>query len=398
VIKIAARVAGLAESATLAIDSKAKQMQAAGEDVVNFTAGEPDFDTPVHVKEAAKKALDAGKTKYAACAGLVELRKLLCEKLEKENNLTYKPSDIVVSCGAKHSLFNIIMTIVDRGDQILIPAPYWVSYYEMVNAAEGVPVVLPTTAEEQFKITPEQLEKACTPRTRAVFINSPSNPTGAVYTEAELRALADVIVKKDILCISDEIYEKLLYDGVKHVSIASFNEQIKERTVTVNGFSKAFSMTGWRLGYAAGPAQIMSATNTLQSHSTSNATTFAQWGAVEAMSGPQDELEKMRVAFDVRRKRMVELLRGIAGVTCNMPGGAFYAFPDLSAYYGKGVDGKTFTDSLQLAEYLLMEAKASVVPGVAFGAEKHMRFSYALADANIEKGLKRIAEALAKLS
>jgi aspartate aminotransferase len=396
-IKIAPRVANLAESATLAIDAKAKQMKAAGEDVVNFTAGEPDFDTPQHIKNAAKKALDEGKTKYAPCAGLLELRKLVCEKFRQDNGLEYSPAEVLVSIGAKHSLFNIIMTIVDRGDQVLIPAPYWVSYVEMVRAAEGVPVILPTTAEENFKITAEQLERACTPRTVAVLLNSPSNPTGSVYTADELRSLADVIVKKDLLCISDEIYEKLVYDNVEQVSIASFNPQIKDRTIVVNGFSKAFSMTGWRLGYAAGRKEIISAMNTLQSHSTSNATTFAQWGAVEALTSPKDELEKMRKAFDERRKLMVERLNAIPAVTCTMPGGAFYAFPDFSAYFGKSANGKIIENSMQLAEHLLDTAKVSVVPGVAFGAEKHMRFSYALSNSDIEKGISRISEAVQKL-
>ncbi|MGI8905178.1 MAG: pyridoxal phosphate-dependent aminotransferase [Candidatus Sumerlaeaceae bacterium] len=387
----------MSESVTLAIDAKCKAMMAQGVDVVNFAAGEPDFDTPGQVKEAAKAALDAGKTKYVASGGLPDLKSAICDKLRSDNGLDYKPSQILVSIGAKHSLFNIIMTIVDQGDQVLIPSPYWVSYYDMVHAAEGVPVLLPTTAEQDFKITPEQLEASITPRTVAIILNSPSNPTGAVYTEQELRALAAVIIKNNILCISDEIYEKLMYDGVKHFSIAATSPEMKDRTLVVNGFSKAFSMTGWRLGYTAGPQEIMSAMNTLQSHSTSNATTFAQWGGVEAMRNTADDVEKMRAAFDERRKVLVVALNEIPGVRCNLPRGAFYAFPDMSAHFGKSFNGTPITGSMELAEYLLMEGRVSIVPGIAFGAEKHMRFSYANSMENLKRGVERIREALGKL-
>jgi len=395
--KIAARVAALSESVTLAIDAKCKGMTAQGIDVINFAAGEPDFDTPAVAKEAAKKALDAGKTKYVASGGLPDLKTAIIEKLKQDNGLEYKPSQIVVSTGAKHSLFNIIMTIVDHGDQVLIPSPYWVSYYDMVQAAEGVPVLLPTTAAEDFKITPAQLDAAITPRTVAVLINSPSNPTGSVYSEAELRALAEVIEKRNILCISDEIYEKLMYDGMKHFSIAAATPAMKERTLVVNGFSKAFSMTGWRLGYTAGPQDILSAMNTLQSHSTSNATTFSQWGGVEALRSTAEEVEKMRQAFDERRKFLVGALNEIPGVKCNMPKGAFYAFPDMSSYHGKSFNGKTISGSMDLAEYLLTEGKVSLVPGVAFAADNHQRLSYANSMANLQKGVERIREALGKL-
>jgi aspartate aminotransferase len=397
-IKLAARVANLSESVTLAIDAKAKAMKSQGIDVVNFGAGEPDFDTPAHIKEAAKKALDAGKTKYAPAAGLVELKTALAEKFERDNGLSYKPSQISVNVGGKHSLFNAIMALVDRGDQVIIPAPYWVSYYEMVHAAEGVPVILPATAEEGFKISPQALEAAITPRTVAVILNSPSNPTGSVYSPAELEALADVIIKKDITCISDELYEYLVYDNHVHVSIAGVRPGMLERTLVVNGFSKAYSMTGWRLGYCAGPQNLINAINTLQSHSTSNATTFCQWAALDALKGSQEEVQKMRAAFDERRKLLVEGLRAIPGVNCIMPGGAFYAFPDMSAFHGrKTPDGKVISDSLQLAEYVLDDAKVGIVPGAAFGADAHQRFSYATSNANIEKGLARLKESLAKL-
>jgi aspartate aminotransferase len=397
VAKISARVNGLSNSVTLAIDAKAKAMIADGIDVVNFAAGEPDFDTPANVKEAAKKALDTGKTKYVASAGLPALRDAICEKLQRDNNLTYKPGQILVSVGAKHSLFNIIMTIVDRGDEVIIPSPYWVSYYDMVRAAEGEPVIVETTAEAGFKMTPEQLEAAITPKTVAVFINSPSNPTGAVYSEAELRALAEVIVRKDIICISDEIYEKLVYGGTKAFSIASISDEVAARTLTVNGFSKAYSMTGWRLGYTAGPADIISAMGKLQSHSTSNATSFAQFGAIEALKNTTDEVEKMRVAFDERRRYLVGALNELPAVKCNMPDGAFYAFPDFSAYHDKSFNGTPIKDSMGLAQYILTEGRTSIVPGVAFGAEKHQRFSYANSLENLKKGVDRIAEALANL-
>lgn len=388
----------MSESITLAIDAKCKAMMAQGVDVVNFAAGEPDFDTPGQVKNAAKAALDAGKTKYVASGGLPDLKSVICEKLKADNGLDYKPSQILVSVGAKHSLFNIMMTIVNKGDQVLIPSPYWVSYYDMVRAAEGVPVLLPTTAKQDFKITPDQLAAAITPRTVALLINSPSNPTGAVYSEQELRALADVVVKANILCISDEIYEKLMYDGMKHFSIAATSPEMKERTLVVNGFSKAFSMTGWRLGYTAGPQNVLSAMNTLQSHSTSNATTFAQWGGVEAIRNTAEDVEKMRTAFDERRKYLVGALNEIPGAHCNMPKGAFYAFPDMSAHFGKSFVGTKITGSMELAEYLLMEGKVSIVPGIAFGADKHMRFSYANSMENLKKGVERIREALGQLS
>lgn len=395
--KISARVNGLSESVTLAIDAKAKAMLADGIDVVNFAAGEPDFDTPTQVKDAAKKALDTGKTKYVASGGLPALKDAICEKFQKDNNLTYKPGQVLVSVGAKHSLFNVIMTIVDRGDEVIIPSPYWVSYYDMVRAAEGTPVIVEAPAEAGFKMTPEQLEAAITPKTVAVFINSPSNPTGAVYSEAELRALADVIVKHKILCISDEIYEKLVYGDTKHFSIASIGEDIYNLTLTVNGFSKAYSMTGWRLGYTAGPADLLAGMSKLQSHSTSNATSFAQFGGIEALKNTDAEVETMRKAFDERRQYLVNALNAIPGIKCPTPDGAFYAFPDFSAYHGKSFNGTAINDSMALAQYILTEGKVSIVPGVAFGAEKHQRFSYANSLENLKKGVERIGEALANL-
>lgn len=395
-IKVADRVAAMAPSVTLAIDAKAKEMQASGIDVVNFGAGEPDFDTPEAIKDACVAALKAGKTKYCAAAGLPELKTALAKKFKEENGLDYKPAQISVNVGGKHSLYNAIMTMVNPGDEVIIPAPYWVSYYEMVRGAQGIPVVLRADASTEFKITPEQLAAACTEKTVCVLLNSPSNPTGGVYTPAELEALAKVIVEKDILCISDELYEKMVYDGAVHVSIATFPGMF-ERTLTVNGFSKAYSMTGWRLGYCAGPLPIINGMNNLQSHSTSNATTFVQYAALEALKLPREVLENFVVAFDKRRKFVIDLLNKIPGVTCNVPTGAFYVFPDFSAYHGKKFNGKVIEGSLDLASYILAEAKVGIVPGAAFGVDAYQRISYATSEAKLQEGVRRIAEALAQL-
>ena len=395
-IKIADRVAAMAPSVTLAIDSKAKEMQANGIDVVNFGAGEPDFDTPEAVKEACIAALKAGKTKYCAASGLPELKNALTDKLMRDNGLSYKPSQITVNVGGKHSLYNAIMSLINPGDEVIIPAPYWVSYYEMVRGAQGIPVVLPADASTEFKITPGQLAAAVTPKTVAVLINSPSNPTGAVYTGQELEALAKVIVEKDIFCISDELYEKMVYDGVKHVSIATF-PGMYERTLTINGFSKAYSMTGWRLGYAAGPQVLINAINNLQSHSTSNATTFVQYAALEALKLPCEVLNAFITAFDNRRKYVLELLKELPDVKCAIPKGAFYVFPDFSAYYGKSFKGKKIKNSLDFAEYILEEANVGIVPGAAFGIDAYQRISYATAEAKLKEGIRRIGEALKKL-
>jgi aspartate aminotransferase len=397
VIRIAGRVATLSESVTLGIDAKAKQMQADGLDFVNLGAGEPDFETPQAIREAATRALEAGKTRYTRSAGILELREAICDKLSQDNQLAYEPSQILVSFGAKHSLFNAIQTIVDRGDQVIIPTPCWPSYVQMVYAAEGVPVLVPTRAESGFKITPELLRSACTPRTVALVINSPGNPTGCVYTPEELHALAEVIISKDILCLSDELYEKLVYDDARHVSIASLEPGMADRTLVINGFTKAFSMSGWRLGYCAGPESIIAAMNTLQGHSTSNTTTFVQWAGIEALRGPTQEIEKMREAFDLRRKYLVGRLNAIPGISCTLPQGAFYAFPDMAAYHGRTHGSRTIRDSLDLADFLLEEARTGVVPGAAFGADRHQRFSYATTLQNLEKGLNRIEEALRKL-
>jgi len=381
-------------SPTLAIDSKAKKLISEGVDVVSFAAGEPDFDTPQNVKAAAIRAIEAGVTKYTPVPGTLELQKAICEKLKKDNGLEYAPSQIIVSMGAKHSIYNVIMTLCNPGDEVIIPVPYWVSYPDQVKLADGVPVYVQTDESSGFKMTGEMLKAAITPKTRLLILNSPSNPTGAVYSRAELEEIASIVVESGIYVISDEIYEKMIYGANKHVSIASFNSEIKKLTITVNGLSKSHSMTGWRIGYTAAEQEIISGMSRIQSHSTSNPVSFAQKGAVEALCGPQESVEIMRKEFDKRRKIIVAGLCAIPGIRCTDPGGAFYVFPNVSALYGKTFKGKTITGSDAFAEYLLDEARVALVPGSGFGADQNVRLSYAISMANIKKGLERIAEAL----
>jgi aspartate aminotransferase len=375
-------------SVSLAITSKAKALAAAGEAVCSFAAGEPDFDTPEVIKAAAAEALARGETKYTPASGLMALRVAIAEKLEQENGLTYAPEQIVVSNGAKHSLFNIFMAILNPGDEVLIPAPYWLSYPEMVKIAGGTPVIVATDEARDFKVTPEALEASITNKTRAIVVNSPSNPIGVVYSGDELRALAEIAVKHDLLIISDEIYEKMIYDGIKHVSIGSFGDEVFKRTVTINGFSKAFSMTGWRLGYFAAPTAIVKVAGTLQSHSTSGPNTFAQYGGIAALKSAAGDVAGMVAAFDDRREFMYERLAAIEGVTCVKPQGAFYMLPNISSF---GIDSVTF------ASRLLEDAKVAVVPGAAFGADANIRMSYACSKENIEEGVSRLANFVAKL-
>ena len=380
-MKLAARVGQVTPSLTLAIDAKAKAMKASGIDICSFSAGEPDFDTPAHIKAAAKLALDAGKTKYGPAAGELKLREAIARKLKTDNNLDYAAENIIVTNGGKHSLYNLMVALLNPGDEVIIPAPYWLSYPEMVTLAGGVSAIVPTDEGTGYKITPEQLRKACTPQTRLFVLNSPSNPTGMVYTPDEIRALAEVVVERDILVVADEIYEKILYDGAEHLSIGSLGKEIFERTIVSNGFAKAYSMTGWRLGYLAGPKDLIKATVTLQSHSTSNVCTFAQYGAIAALEGPQDSVEEMRQAFAKRREVMLELLNSIPGVYCPKPDGAFYMFPNIS---------KTGLKSREFCEGLLESQQVAAVPGIAFGADDCIRLSYATDMATIEKGMARL--------
>jgi aspartate aminotransferase len=379
--KISQRAASLSPSLTLAIDSKAKQMKAEGQDVVGFGAGEPDFDTPQHIKDAAAKALADGFTKYTPASGIPELRQAIADKHKRENGLTYKPSQIIVSCGGKHSCYNVIMATCEPGDEVIIPAPYWLSYPEMVKLAGATPVILETTDKTEFKLTPERLRAAITPRTRLFILNSPNNPTGSVYTPDEIKALGDVCVEKGILIMSDEIYEHLLYDGAIHKSVASFSQAHCEHTIIVHGFAKGWSMTGWRLGWCAAPEPIAKAIDAIQSHSTSNATSFAQKGAVAALTGPQDHLPKWLAEFSRRRGYAWKKLNSIPGISCVNAKGAFYLFPNIA---GTGLKSTEFCARLLEAE------KVAAVPGIAFGADDYLRVSYATSMANIEKGLDRI--------
>ena len=379
--RISQRASALSPSLTLAIDSKAKQMKADGQDVVGFGAGEPDFDTPQHIKDAAAKALAAGFTKYTPAAGIPELRQAIADKHKRENGLTYKPSQVIVSCGGKHSCYNVIIATCQEGDEVIIPAPYWLSYPEMVKLAGAKPVIVETTDKTEFKITPEVLRRTITPRTRLFIFNSPSNPTGSVYTPDEIKALGDVCVEKGVLIMSDEIYEHLLYDGMTTKSMASFSPAHYEHTIIVHGFAKAWSMTGWRLGWCAAPEPIAKAIDAIQSHSTSNPTSFAQKGAVAALTGPQDHLKTWLAEFDKRRKFAHQKLNSIPGISCVNAKGAFYLFPNIS---------KTGLKSTEFCAKLLESEKVAAVPGIAFGADDYLRISYATSMANIEKGLERI--------
>jgi len=381
VIGLSDRIHHITPSMTFAIASAAKQLSAQGVDVCNFGVGEPDFITPHHIREAAKTALDRGLTKYSPIAGVPELRQLIAAKLQRENHLAYEAGQILVSTGGKQALYNMLLAILGPGDEALIPAPYWVTYPEIVKLSGATPVILKTTQATDYKITPSQLTAAITARTRVLILNSPSNPTGAVYTRDEMQALADVLVAHNVAVLSDEIYEKLIYDDVQHTSIGSFNSEIFDLTITCNGFSKAYAATGWRLGYAAAPLHIIKGATALQSHSTSGANTFAQAGAVAALQGSQAEVVKMRDIFQQRRDIIVAGLKAIKGISCQLPQGAFYVFPDISA---------TGLDSMQFCKRLLDQEHVAAVPGVAFGADSNIRISYATDTDTIEKGLTRL--------
>lgn len=396
-VRLSIRAGKIQPSPTLAVTMKAQALRAQGVDVIGFGAGEPDFDTPEHIKGAAIEALQRGDTKYTPVGGTMALKKAITLRLESDFGVVYKPSEVVVGCGAKHVLFNLFQVLLDPGDEVVIPAPYWVSYPEMVTLAEGTPVIVSTSAAQDFKLSPAALDAAITARTRAVILNSPSNPTGTAYSEAELRALAEVCVRRDVLIVSDEIYAALTYDGRKPVCVAALSPEIRKHTLTVNGASKAYAMTGWRIGYACGAEPIVRAVTDLQSQSTSNPCSISQAAAVAAFSGPQDCIADMAVQFQKRRDRMVELLRAIPGVQCNTPGGAFYTFPDVSAYcQSSGLGERRGSDAL--CELLLDRFHVALVAGASFGAEGFVRLSYATSMANIEKGLQRLSEGLRSLA
>ncbi len=392
---IAERLKKVAPSLTLAIDSKAKQMINDGVDVVSFGAGEPDFNTPENIKEAGINAIKANKTRYTPASGIPELKAAVAEKFKRENGLEYKPSDIVISCGAKHSLYNIFTAILNPGDEVIIFSPYWVSYEEQVKIADGIPVFVRLDEPRNFEIDFNLLEKKITRKTKAMIVNSPSNPAGTVLSADSLKKLAEIALKHKLLIISDEIYEKLIYNGKKQISIASFSPEVKAQTIVVNGVSKTYAMTGWRIGYLASDIkEIVSAIDNLQSHSTSNPATMTQAAAVEALKTPDSVVQAMVSEFDKRRRHIMKRLDGIPGLTYVEPEGAFYIFPNFFPFKGKTIKGMQIKGSLDLAEMLLNEARVAVVPGIAFGSDNHFRLSYATSMANIDKGLDRIAETL----
>ncbi|MCD7710819.1 MAG: pyridoxal phosphate-dependent aminotransferase [Porphyromonadaceae bacterium] len=394
--QISDRLASLSPSETLAMSQKSSELRAQGVDVINLSVGEPDFFTPDHIKAAAKKAIDDNFSFYSPVAGYTDLREAICAKLKKENGLDFTPNQIVVSNGAKQSICNAVLCVVNPGDEVIIPAPCWVSYVEMVKLAEGKSVVVPSGIENDFKMTPAQLETAITPRTKAIILCSPSNPTGSVYSREELKALADVLARHpQIIILADEIYEHINYVG-GHQSIAQF-ENVRERVAIINGVSKAYAMTGWRIGFVAAPLWLAKACSKLQSQYTSGPSSIAQKAAVAAFSGGQSCVEEMRQVFERRRNLVVELARQIPGFKVNVPQGAFYLFPDVSYYYGKKFGDKVIADSADLAMYLLEEGHVATVGGSAFCAPDYLRFSYATSDENLKEALRRIKKALAKL-
>ena len=393
-MELSRKAVQISASPTLAIDAKFKAMKADGIDVVGFGCGEPDFDTPENIKNAAIAAINEGQTKYTPASGTLALKKAICEKLKRDNGLDYGTDCIVVSNGAKHSLINTFNAILNPGDEVIVPAPYWVSYTEMVKMADGVPVVIETKEEDDFKFTAQQLKDAITSKTKALVLNSPSNPTGMVYSEDELRAIAEVVVENDIFVVADEIYEKLIYDGKKHVSIASFNEEIKKRTIIINGVSKSYAMTGWRIGFTAAAAEITKVMANMQSHAASNPSSISQAAALEAYNGTQDTVEEMRKVFEERRNYMVERINSINGVSCRKPEGAFYVMMNIKDILGKEFHGKTINTSDDFCELLLEKSLVALVPGAGFGAEGFVRWSYATSMENIKKGLDRLEEFL----
>lgn len=392
-MKLAKR-SNIVPSLTMAMNTKAKQMRAQGQDVISFAAGEPDFHTPDHIKDAGKTAIDSDKTYYTPASGIVELKEQVLRKLDEENGLHYEIDQVSINSGAKHSVFNVLFVLVEEGDEVIVPAPYWVSYSEMVRICSATPVFVETTEESGFKLTPEQLRKAISPSTKALLLNSPCNPTGAVYTRDELYALAEILEDQEIIVISDEIYEKILYDDNKHSSIAAYSEKLKNKTVVINGMSKAYSMTGWRIGYAAGPKEIIGAVNKLQGHTSGNPTSISQWASVEGLDRGTSFVAGWVEEFTKRRDYIVSELNSIDGISCITPGGAFYVFPNIKELFGRSFGGKQIEGSVDFAYYLLEKGYIAVVPGQAFGAEGYMRISFATSMDNIVEGMKRLKGAL----
>ncbi len=402
-MKFANRILKVKPSPTMAVTAKASQLKAQGFDVIGFGSGEPDFDTPVHIKEAAIRAIEEGKTKYTPAGGLPELKKAIAGKFKRDNNLNYELSQITVNCGAKQSIYNLMQILINDGDEVIIPAPYWVSYPDMAELAGGIPVIVHTDIENDFKMTPSQLKENITRRTKTIIINSPSNPTGSGYSKDELTALADVIEGTDIIVISDDIYESIVYNGFEFSNIANVSEAMKQQSVIINGVSKSYAMTGWRIGYMAGNENIIKKAEILQSQSTSNPSSISQWASIAALNGDQEVVKDMVKAFDRRRQFVIDELNTIPGISCYDPSGAFYAFPRVDEIFK--LDGwkkisENYDDefnSSKLATYLLEEARTAVVPGIGFGNDNYFRMSFATSDANLKEGLSRIKEAIGKL-
>ena len=396
-MKISKRAQAVPDSATLAVSSRAKELKAKGLDVITFGAGEPDFDTPDYIKEAAVEALKAGQTKYTAARGIVELRTIITEKLWNENGLKYTPDQIIVNIGGKHSVYEAMQAVLDPDDEVILATPYWVTYPEAVKLAGATPKIVQTDKANSYKITPSQLKEAITKKTTMLLINSPNNPGGFTYTPEELAALAKILEGTNVYVLSDEIYEKLIYGDTKFVSFASLSDDIYNRTLTLNGFSKTFAMTGWRLGYTAGPLEVIKAMGRLQSHMTSNPVTFAQYAAIAALGDQAGQtIEKMRIEFEKRAKYMAQRLNSIEGVVCSEPTGAFYCFPDVSSHYGRDINGVKIKGSMDFAKALLEQANVALVPGLPFGCDNNVRLSFACSLEQITKGLDRLEEWLSK--
>ncbi len=391
-MRLSDRVMGIAPSLTLKITAMSNELKAQGRDVIGFGAGEPDFDTPQFIKDAAKAALDKGMTKYTPSSGINDLRKAFAERLQAKYGLEYPAKNIIVSNGAKHSLFNVCQAVLNPGDECIIPAPYWLTYPELVKMAGAVPVFVETAEQNGFKAKAQDLQKAVTPKTRALILNSPSNPCGCVYDKEELIKIADFAVSNKLIVISDEIYDELVYGGKEQVSIATLGREIKDNTVIVNGLSKTFAMTGWRIGYTASGKELAEAMDSYQSHAASNPNSIAQYASLAAMKGPQDFIAQLRETFDKRRRLMHRLINGIPGLSALMPEGAFYTMMNISGLVGKTYEGKPITGSLDFSEMLLGATLTAVVPGVAFGADRFVRLSYATSEDNIQKGIERIGE------
>ncbi|MGE5559876.1 MAG: pyridoxal phosphate-dependent aminotransferase [Chloroflexota bacterium] len=396
-MQLSERMKAISPSPTLAMDAKTKQMISEGIDVINFSVGEPDFDTPQHIKDAAIDAIARGFTKYTAAGGIPDLKQAIVRKFKDENGLDFTPANVVVSVGAKHTLYNAYMALVNPGDEVIIQAPYWVTYPEAVKLAGGVPVIIETDESTGFKMTPEMIKRRLTKKTRVINLNSPSNPTGAVYTPEELKAIADLIVANDLYCISDEIYERLLYGNVKVVSIASFGDAIKERTIIVNGVSKTYAMTGWRIGFCAAPVEAAKAMTSFQGHVTSNPASISQKAAVAGLNGPRTSIDAMVAEFHRRRDYMYERLTKMPGMSLRLPDGAFYLFPNVSGLLGKTIGGERVTDSDRLCEIILEQGRVACVGGSGFGAPNNIRFSYATSMEKIKEGMDRLEKLLSQV-